>query len=147
MLFWESNIVELNAHSKYTAPEPFKTMFLPTQFQKHMSSVNQNAGAFLSGNVRMEEEDFYILRCLYDGALAYIDYKVGELVLKGNNLLDDTILIITSDHGENIGEHNLMDHQFCLYDTLLHIPLVIRFPREFSLCKNVISPKRRCDYN
>ena len=121
------------AHLEYKAPEPFKTMFLPTQFQKRIKSVNQDNRAFFAGKIKMEDEDFYILRFLYDGAIAYLDYRVGGLVdyLKVNNLLDDTILIITSDHGENIGEHNLMDHQFCLYDTLLHIPLVIRFPKEF----------------
>ena len=43
-------------------------------------------------------------------------------------MLDNTLLIVTSDHGENIGDHGLMDHQYCLYDTLLHVPLLIRAP-------------------
>ena len=43
--------------------------------------------------------------------------------------MDNTLLIITADHGENIGEHGLMDHQYCIYDTLIHVPLIIRFPR------------------
>jgi arylsulfatase A-like enzyme len=42
--------------------------------------------------------------------------------------LRNTLLIITSDHGENLGEHQLMDHAYCLYDTLLRVPLVICFP-------------------
>jgi arylsulfatase A-like enzyme len=41
---------------------------------------------------------------------------------------DDSLIILTADHGENVGEHHLMDHQYCLYDTLVKIPLVIKFP-------------------
>jgi arylsulfatase A-like enzyme len=38
------------------------------------------------------------------------------------------MVIITADHGENIGDHHMMAHKYCLYDTLLHVPLIIRYP-------------------
>ncbi len=70
---------------------------------------------------------------MYDAELAYLDSRIGQLhtFLQQNGLLDETILIITSDHGENLGDHNLMDHQYCVYDTLARVPLIIRYPDIF----------------
>jgi len=82
----------------------------------------------------MSPEDFEILRSLYDGEISYLDSSINQLVdlLSRLRILDKTMLIITSDHGENIGDHHLMDHLFCLYDTLLHVPLIIRYPKVFK---------------
>ena len=78
----------------------------------------------------MSEEDFAILRGLYDGEISYVDSRIGQLYnwLQEAGLLCNTLLIITSDHGENLGEHQLMDHAYCLYDTLLRVPFVVYFP-------------------
>ena len=46
-------------------------------------------------------------------------------------MLDRTLLIITSDHGENIGDHGLMSHAYSLHDTLIHVPLIVRYPELF----------------
>jgi len=48
--------------------------------------------------------------------------------LRELEILDNTLLIITSDHGEEFGEHGLVGHELCIYDTLLHVPLIIRYP-------------------
>ncbi len=52
--------------------------------------------------------------------------------LRRRNVLDHTLLIITSDHGENVGEHGLMSHAYSLHDTLIHVPLIIRYPECFA---------------
>jgi arylsulfatase A-like enzyme len=48
------------------------------------------------------------------------------------DLLDDTAVFVVGDHGENIGDHGLMDHQYSLHDTLLHVPLIVRYPDVFE---------------
>ena len=48
------------------------------------------------------------------------------------NALENTAVIVTSDHGDNYGEHNLMGHQLCVYDTLIKVPLVIRYPTRIT---------------
>ncbi|OGW13352.1 MAG: hypothetical protein A3G93_07885 [Nitrospinae bacterium RIFCSPLOWO2_12_FULL_45_22] len=124
----------LETHLKYQAPEPYYGQFLPEGMNKGIASkVNQDAFKYIAGQVEMDRLDFEVLTALYDGELAYLDFRIGELYshLKGKGLLDDTLLIITSDHGENLGEHNLMDHQYCLYDTLLRVPLIVRYPGVF----------------
>lgn len=70
----------------------------------------------------------------YDGEIKYVDDAIGEILemLKGWGLEEDTLLILTSDHGENLTEHNFFfDHQG-LYEPVLHIPLIIRFGEKFS---------------
>ncbi|MGH7927574.1 MAG: sulfatase family protein, partial [Candidatus Binatia bacterium] len=58
------------------------------------------------------------------------DFRIGELmgILKARGILDNTIVVITSDHGEHFGEHDLMDHKMSLYEEVIHTPLIIRYP-------------------
>lgn len=95
--------------------------------------VSQNFGAYLRGTADKSPENFRLLRLLADGDLTYLDSRVGELVeyLRSLGILDNTLLIVTSDHGDEFGEHGLLAHTFGLYNTLLHVPLIIRCPEEF----------------
>jgi arylsulfatase A-like enzyme len=73
-----------------------------------------------------------LLRGLYEAEIAYLDRQIGWLTghLKGKGVLDNTVVIVTSDHGENIGEHDRLGHQFSVHDNLLRVPLVIRYPQK-----------------
>ena len=68
--------------------------------------------------------------CSNSAEINYLDYKVGELVdhLKEKNLLDDSLLILTADHGEHLGEHGMYSHVASLYEPIVHIPLILRHP-------------------
>ena len=70
----------------------------------------------------------------YDGDTRLMDDYTGELleVLAEHVPLDDTLIIITSDHGENVGDHHLLGHAHCVYDTLAHVPLLMRYPRRLQ---------------
>ncbi len=67
---------------------------------------------------------------VYDASVRDLDKWTGELVddLARRGVLDDTLVIVTSDHGEQLGEHRLWLHNFSLYETLVHVPLAIRYP-------------------
>jgi len=67
---------------------------------------------------------------LYDANLRFGDWAVGELerALREAGVLQRTLLVITSDHGEAFGEHGYLWHERGVYDELVHIPLLIRFP-------------------
>lgn len=67
---------------------------------------------------------------LYDANLRYADWAVGELekLLRQARVLDNTLFIVTSDHGEAFGEHGYLWHERGVYDELVHIPLLIRLP-------------------
>lgn len=87
----------------------------------------------LVGETPLREADYEILSDLYDGEVAWADALVGRVVdaLGRAGVLDDTVVIVTSDHGEHLGEGGRIDHMSTMYDPALHIPLVIRYPRAF----------------
>ncbi|HSE42520.1 MAG TPA: sulfatase-like hydrolase/transferase [Acidobacteriota bacterium] len=66
----------------------------------------------------------------YDGEIAYTDSVLGKLIakLESNRLMDRTILIITGDHGEGLGEHREPHHGLFIYNSTIHVPLLIRLP-------------------
>ena len=66
----------------------------------------------------------------YDNCLAYLDERLGELFdeLQSRGVLDQTLVIVTADHGEGLGEHDLFDHGESLYRTEIRVPLLIVLP-------------------
>jgi arylsulfatase A-like enzyme len=80
-----------------------------------------------------------LVRDCYDSCLGYLDEKLGELFdeLESRGILDRTLLIVTADHGEGLGEHNLFAHGESLYRTEIRVPLLIVPPgRQRSVTVN-----------
>jgi arylsulfatase A-like enzyme len=107
-----------DAHEPYLPPPPFDTMF--------------GSGPLPDTLVRRSWSPTEIQRSMdaYDGAVAYVDEQVGRLLdgLKARGILENTLVVITSDHGEQFGEHGLFDHGNSLYRQVLHVPLALSFP-------------------
>ena len=118
----------LEPHLEYRPPKAHAEEQLPegVSFEEAMD-VSQDAWGYIADTVELTDRDFEILRALYHAEIAYLEERIEEVVnlLKAQSEWEDTLFIVTSDHGENIGEHGLMDHQYALYDTLLHVPLFI----------------------
>ena len=76
----------------------------------------------------------------YDAEITFADRSVGEIIdlLDELNLTEDTIVILTSDHGEELYQHHqIMGHAFFLYDSSIRIPLIIRYPNRFPASKRI----------
>ncbi|AHG02800.1 sulfatase [Halobacterium sp. DL1] len=118
----------LEPHLKYRPPRRLAEQFLPANatYEEAME-VRQEPWEYLAGNLTLSDSEFQLLRGLYRAEVAYVDEQLAALrsALRDAGELEDTIFVVTSDHGENIGDHGLMDHQYCLYDTLVHVPLVL----------------------
>jgi len=86
-------------------------------------------------------------RQLYDGELAFVDNLIGRLWedLKRERLAERTVLIVTSDHGEGLGDHGEQKHGFFLYRSTTHVPLIIRFPDQRYAGKRIPSTTRLID--
>ena len=67
---------------------------------------------------------------LYDGEIAYADFALAHWIafLKKAGVYDNAIIIVTGDHGEGLGEHGEETHGLFLYDSTLHIPLIVKLP-------------------
>src|SRR6266480_6507208 len=70
----------------------------------------------------------------YDGDVAYTDFVVGKLLaaLRTRGLFDSTLIAVMADHGEAFGEHGEKHHGIFLYDETIHVPLLIKTPRQKS---------------
>jgi arylsulfatase A-like enzyme len=100
--------------------------------------------AYLGGDFELDAKDFAILRELYEAEIAMLDALVGRLVefLRAREILDETLVIVTSDHGENLGDHGMIDHLLSMYQTTTRVPLIMRHPPSFSpgrRSQNVVS--------
>lgn len=87
--------------------------------------------AAMEGKASFSAEELEALAAVYDGALRDLDAATERLIaaLRADGVLDDTIVVVTSDHGENLGDHGMFDHRWDLHRPLVHVPLVIRYPR------------------
>ena len=79
--------------------------------------------------LQLSNEDRKYIEALYDGGVVYTDNKIGILFkkLEKMNLMDNSLVIIISDHGEEFQEHGQFLHEQT-YEELIHVPLIMRFP-------------------
>lgn len=89
---------------------------------------------YLRDHSLLSASDMEELMALYDEEVAYVDGKVGEVLdwLRQVGLLDNTLVVITADHGEQFGEHGLVEHQYSVYEAVVHVPLIVRLPSAFE---------------
>ncbi len=124
--FLFANYIE--PHLDYRPPKRLAVEHLPEGVSyREALSVSQEPWEYLAGNVTLGERELRILRGLYRGEIARFDEHLTRLrdVLIGAGEWEDTLLVVVGDHGENVGHHGMMDHQYCLYDSLIHVPLVL----------------------
>jgi arylsulfatase A-like enzyme/Flp pilus assembly protein TadD len=67
---------------------------------------------------------------LYDGEIAYADHELGRLItwMKNNKIYQQSLIVALSDHGESLGEHGEQEHGFFIYNSTVHIPLIVKPP-------------------
>jgi arylsulfatase A-like enzyme len=113
-----------DAHEPFLPPEPFARTFGPK------GRPETNANMVPEANSIWTEQEIQLERDAYDGAIAYLDHQIGLLFdeLQRRGKLANTLVIITSDHGEGLNEHGVMGHGYSLYMPTLHVPLLILMP-------------------
>jgi arylsulfatase A-like enzyme len=79
-------------------------------------------------------DELEVMSATYDACVAELDDLLRDLIgsLRSAGALENTVVVVTSDHGEHLGEHHLLGHQFSLYEPLLRVPLVVRDERRFA---------------
>jgi len=132
-------INDMEAHLPYVPPAE-----VAARFVRGSPSADAVEGArrfgypqFLGydiGAVDLTNDQLGLISDLYDAEVATLDEEIGGLLdaLRADGVLDDTLVVVTADHGENLGDHHLCEHSFGMNRTLLHVPLVMRFPGKFD---------------
>jgi arylsulfatase A-like enzyme/Tfp pilus assembly protein PilF len=77
---------------------------------------------------------------LYDGEIAYADSALGRWIafLKKAGVYDNALVVVTGDHGEGLGEHGEETHGLFLYDSTLHVPLIIKMPAQGAAHRRLV---------
>jgi len=118
-----------DAHSPYLPPEgtPFRFSSRP---QSEADFILLAELWTMIDKLRLSPRYRLLARDSYDNCIAYLDERLGELfdTLQQRGELDRTLVIVTSDHGEELGEHGLFDHGESLYRPEVRVPLLIVLP-------------------
>jgi choline-sulfatase len=82
------------------------------------------------GALRLGDRDKRRLEALYDGEISYHDDHLARMfaAFESDGLLDDSLVVVTSDHGEEFFDHGSVGHGHSMYEELLHVPLLVRTP-------------------
>ena len=129
-----------DVHYDYNPPEPFAHMFDPVYEGKATGRV----GAMTE--IRKRRDLDHVI-ALYDGEIAFVDAHIGNILraVSALHLDDDTIVAVVADHGEEFFEHGGSGHFRTLYDEVLHVPLIIRYPGHIPAGKRVTGQARLMD--
>ncbi len=147
---WFAHVSFLRPHPPFIAPEPYNAMYavgdvpdfigaesvgLERQshpFLDHVFSIQEKAD-FVYGAEGLiadwDEADRRQIRATYYGLVSEVDAQIGRVIdhLKRRRLYDETLIVLTSDHGEMCGDHHLFG-KLGYFDQSYHVPLVIRAP-------------------
>jgi arylsulfatase A-like enzyme len=127
----------LEPHTPYRPPAAFRNRFLPpdadpSAVERVMRWQTPHEFGYMLKvpGYEISAEEFEVMHGLYDGDVAYQDARLGELLdgLRQRGVLDDTLLAIVADHGEQLGEHGMLDHKMTVYEENIRVPLVLRYP-------------------
>lgn len=131
-------------HQPYCVREPYDTMFEPkdvwipeTFYEQELPDWAQDdewgRKRYFPIDVEDREDKLRYIKSQYLGAVKCIDDNVGKILahLEQNNLMDNTVIVFTTDHGEYMGEHGLLEKNN-LYDSVYHLPLIIKSNQLFK---------------
>ncbi len=121
----------LDVHWPYTPPGPFGDLFDAPKADLDFNDKEtwkRFERQVRTGELAAAEADVEAMKALYDGEIRYTDAVLGQLfaTLRARDLYEDTLILITSDHGEEFLDHGGVSHGHTLYEEMLHVPLIIR---------------------
>lgn len=100
------------------------------ELRRHHMEIDHDSVAW---NDHPSREQLHHLRAYYYANITMIDEKVGEIIqaLEQNGILDNTVIIFTSDHGETLGDHGLIQ-KWCMFDAATRVPMIVWAPGRFK---------------
>jgi arylsulfatase A-like enzyme len=139
--FWFVNLVE--CHSPYLPPRPYNDISVRARLRaaKDVQRYQTVGAVWRACAVRepISPTALSRMRHLYGRSIRQLDDWLAALLddMDRHGVLEDTLVMVTSDHGENLGESNLIGHAFSLDERLIHVPFIVSGPGAFHLSKAV----------
>jgi len=128
-----------DVHQGYTVPKRYSRPFRDMNYSEIPHHTEKVRGLYSISDKGLRSVGMKLLSrtktvreqtAEYDGAITYVDGEIGRLLeaLKEYGIADQTLLIITSDHGESLTEHGIYFDHHGLYEVSIHVPLIMRYP-------------------
>jgi arylsulfatase A-like enzyme len=132
---WFAYLNMMEAHTPRIPSLASRQAMMDEDLQAHALTVDASLFAensFIVGQRTYDDKDLAAIRGVYDAAVRDLDMATADLMeaLKTRGVLDDTIVILVSDHGESLGEHRMMEHRWAIHEPLLSVPLIVRYPNK-----------------
>jgi arylsulfatase A-like enzyme len=123
----------MSPHHPYDPPPPFDK-FVPDRTLKPVTYYPKKSYLFFEHGDPLDDAQRRDMVARYDGDILFADTVFGGLLdkMRALGLLDDTIVVLTSDHGEEFYEHRNWGHGHSVYNEVLHVPLIVRYPTVFA---------------
>jgi len=120
-----------DVHYDYVPPAPFDSLFDP-DYTGPIDGRDVMEDPRIRGG--MDPRDLQHLLALYDGEIAFTDRYVGKLLdhLRDLGVYENTLIVITADHGDEFLEHGCKGHEKNLFDETLKVPLIVRLPERYA---------------
>jgi arylsulfatase A-like enzyme len=138
-------------HHPYTPEARFRAVMEPTPYLGPLPAAQTDMATLIAirdGRLHIGPRDLTHIVATYDGEIRSMDEAFGQLVafLKRSGRYDQALIVFTSDHGEEFAEHGAVGwHAHTLYDELLRVPLLIKFPNGLYAGETVTSQVREID--
>jgi arylsulfatase A-like enzyme len=130
----------VNPHFPFDPPKPFDTMYdpqsipLPEDFHFNQTSriPEQRVASASRPFHRLNEELMRKIIAYYYGTISLVDREIGQMVstLERRGMLDNTVVMFASDHGDLLGHRRMLWKGRMLYDHLVRVPMIVRYPKE-----------------
>ena len=121
----------MDAHFPYLPPAPYDARYPGRRPRMTQDDLEDEQKVLITGQSGAGD---YRPHCVsqYDGGIAYEDRQIGDVVkwLKRRGAYDNTMIVVTSDHGEAFGERNRVGHANSAYQNLLHVALMVKYPHQ-----------------
>lgn len=127
-----------DVHAPYIPPQPYRGMYSDTLEPGGAISTDWGGDVYVAQTPEQVQGEVDA----YDGAINYIDDHIAKILssLEASRQLENTVVIITSDHGESFGEHGLFEHGNSLYLDVIQVPLIIWYPTHVAQNIHIAQP-------
>ncbi len=134
-------VQSVDPHITYEVPEPYTKKYYKGKYKGKLGdSFDRDEQLVVdNGKLKVSEDDLAWIWALYNGEVTYQDQYLGELIKKIDELglAEDTLIVITNDHGEEIQEHGGLGHGWPLFEEQIRAPLLMSFPPIFRPGRNI----------
>ncbi len=150
---WFVHVAYIRPHPPFVAPEPYASMYDPDSVPEPVRADTWEAegaihpvlaGAVAVPGIRVGDDlaELRQLRATYYGMMTEVDAQLGRLFdgLRDRGQWDDTLVILTSDHGEQLGDHWLGE-KLGWFDQSYHVPLIVRAPDARDRAGSVVTDR------